>query len=65
MEYVEYVHGSSNNRRMLVSLKVGQVRIGNFQEGDDCLPSPPPLACLLVQPLSHLYCCLPVLHPHR
>ena len=56
-------HCSSSNRRKRVSLKVGQVRIGNFQEGDDCVPSPPPLACLLVQPLSHLYCSLPVPHP--
>ena len=53
-------HGSSSNRRKRVSLQVGQVCIGNFEEGDDCVPSSPPLSRLLVQPLSHLYYCLPV-----
>lgn len=37
-------------------LKVGQVSIGSLQEGDDCVPSPPPLASLLVQTFSHLHC---------
>ena len=41
------------SRRSL--LKVGQVRIGSLEERDDCIPSTPPLASLLIQAFSHLH----------